>query len=246
MDVNQTNGVAPVHADGRQHNHGREHAADPSDQKKGGKNPASGSWRDQDAVNIDHQLLDALTPEVQAIIDQLNGEIEPLRGRLAHAEQQVEDLKGALARHAFLNIPNRVEILHDLDHVISHRESLSMASVLVLLHVANADSVRRKFGRRNLERYLIEFCRRVTDSKHPTDVFGCIGGNDFALILLGADMDQAGQSLAALTDRVLATPIDLAGTQVSVELISGCVELGQVSSVESAISAADQLIAAAG
>lgn len=244
MDVNQATGIASVHADGRKSGQGREQAPE-SMEHKDDKNPPSGSWREQAAVHVDGHLADALTPEVQRIIDALNREIEPLRRHLASAEHQIEELNAALVRHRFLEIPNYAGIVHDLEHVISHRQADHLSAVFVMLHVANAERVRQTFGRTGLQAYLRELSRRITEAKQPTDVFGSLGGNDFALILLGADAEGAALNVSALVQQVAGRTVDVAGNNISPELLSATVDLAATSSPETAIREADLKICSA-
>ncbi len=239
MDVNQTNTIAQTHPDGHQQNRARHRDAG-GQIKDGDKDPPSGSWREQEAVEFDHHLIDALTPEVQGLIDSLRREIEPMRAQLASAEKRIDDLNAVISQHVFLKIPNRHEIVRELEHILNPKTGLTLAPILALLHVANADQTRRQFGRKALDCYLQIICERISQGIRQTDSFGNIGGNDFALILFGLEEPQARVQLHALIADITQTPVIVAGQSLQVQLTVGAVNLGDVSSVEMAIRLADQ------
>ncbi len=238
MDVNPANTITQTHPDGRKAPHGGEHKSDMLDQKDA-DDGESGSWRDEGAVAFDHGLIDSLTPEVQSVINALTQEIEPLRQKLKAAEARAEEFKKAAAQHPFLDIPNRSEILRELQHLIAHRAVLSVPPVLVLLHVRNADHVRRDFGRQMLDLYLTEVCQRVSDSIQPTDAFGCLGGNDFALLVLGVEFLEAREMVRTLIDDVCREPVNLSGKTVPVSLVFGAADLQENMTGEMAMAQAD-------
>ena len=238
MDVTIANAITPTHPDSRKNQHGREPSSESTDQQKS-QDPPADSWQEA-AVNIDQSLVGAFTPEVQTIIDTLTREIEPLRRRLEAAEQRSDELKELNTKHAFLDIPNRREIIRELEHALAHKEDLSFPPVLVLLHVVNADQVRAVSGRQGLDQYLTEICHRLSEAINPTDAFGSLCGNDLALLVLGMDFNQANEFTDKIVAKICSDPILLDGNPVSVELKTGLAELRYVSDASTAISIADQ------
>ena len=238
MDVNQARPITSTHPDSRTPHHGRDHSSD-SDKKEDDKTP-SGSWRNSDAVDIDQSLIGAFTPEVQSIIDTLRHQIEPLRRRLDAAEHRVDKFKGLAAQHAFLNVPNRREILREIDHVIAHKAELSIPPILILMHIENADQVRRELGRQGLDHYLAAICERVSNTIEETSAFGNICGNDFALLMLGVDYTQAKRSAEQIVSRVCAEPIDMGGSSISIKFLMGIADLRYVVDALAAVVLADQ------
>lgn len=238
MDVNPANTIAQTHPDGRKAPHGGEHKSEMLDQKED-NDAESGSWREEGAVEFDHGLIDSLTPEVQSIINALTQEIEPLRNKLVAAEARAENFKKAAAQHPFLSVPNRNEILRELRHVIAHRAVLTEPPVLVLLHVSNADQVRRDFGRQALDQYLVEICKRVMENIPSTDAFGCLGGNDFALLVLGVAYIEARQFTRELIGLVCSEPVMIDGKAVEVEFVFGATDLLENVTSTDAVARAD-------
>ena len=238
MDINQTNTIIPKHLDYRKHQQARNHSS--SSDGKNQDNQKSSSWREHQAVDVEQGWIDAFTPEVQSIIDTLKREIEPLRNRLSAAEQRADEFKELATRHALLNLPNRRETLRKINHVIAHKAELPTSSILILLHVANADQIRSKFGRQNLDQYLAEICERLSQNISETEVFGSICGNDFSLLMLGTDFAFAKLAAAQLITQVSEQPVVINSNSVTIKFLIGAADLSHVHDGEAAIALADQ------
>lgn len=239
MDVNYSSSIAAVHPEGRQTKQGHDQHPEQKD-KSTDPDADSGSWRDKEAVDLDRHLLEAQKPEVKEMIDSLYREIEPLRLKLGIAEKQLEEVRKSAARHDFLDIPSHAEMRRDLDHILSHKGNLSSPPVLALLHIANSDDVRQRFGRSGQEAFLSDVCQRISQQVLSADTFGSLGGNDFALIMLGRELDMAKQSLVDLMDRVSREPVNLSGQAICPDIRYGVIDLRFTDSVEAAVSSVDR------
>ncbi len=234
MDVNRAQGIAPTaNKDGKSR---REY---PSKEKTEQVEP-----EDVDDVLVDAFEIDGLaaeiTPSAQRVLDSLAAEIEPLRRQLALAKEREQNLRDDLARHVFLPIPGRREFLRELNHVLNHLNDLNMMPCLALIHISNADEVRRTRGRDTLDRLLIHVANVISNAIEPTDVLGNLGGNDFALILLGADVEMARPRMAAIVEKLKAVPLHDAGGSITIEAKVGIAALSRGSSAEAVLNAADR------
>ena len=136
MDVNRTEGVAPA-MNNKSGSGGRD---TPQHQNPGDHAPDDDVDNDA-AVEIKGMAAD-VTPRVQAALDALSAEIEPLRARLALTEERERQLRDDLAHHPFLPVPGRREFLRELNHVLNHLNDLTILPSIALLHVGNADALR--------------------------------------------------------------------------------------------------------
>jgi diguanylate cyclase (GGDEF)-like protein len=234
MDVNRAQGISPT----------------ANNNSKGGRDYPSkekteeGGPEDVDDVLVDAFEIDGLmveiTPSAQRVLDNLAAEIEPLRRQLVMAKEREQNLREDLARHAFLPIPGRREFLRELNHVLNHLNDLSMMPCVALVHIANADEVRRARGRDALDRLLVHASNIMSNALQPTDVLGNLGGSDFALILLGADLNMARPRMAEILGKLRAVPLHDSGGSITIDANVGITVLSPGSSAEASINAADQ------
>lgn len=234
MDVNRAQGISPT----------------ANNNNKGGRDyPSKEKTEEGEPEDVDDVLVDAfeidglmaeITPSAQRVLDSLAAEIEPLRRQLVMAKEREQNLREDLARHAFLPIPGRREVLRELNHVLNHLNDLSMMPCVALVHIANADEVRRTRGRDALDRLLVHASNIMSNAIQPTDVLGNLGGSDFALILLGADLNMARPRMAEILEKLREVPLHDAGGSITIEANVGIAALSHGSSAEASINAADR------
>lgn len=233
MDVNRAQGIAPV-TNNSGGNAGKDHP----------QKDQSDEFEDDRAGNASAFEIDGLaaeiTPAAQQVLDSLAAEIEPLRRQLALAREREQNMREDLARHSFLPVPGRREFARELHHVLNHLRDLESMPSLAVLHVANADEVRRRFGRAALDRYLVHVADAISRVLQPNDVLCNLGGNDFAVILLGAEMQLARERVAGIIKTVASGTYNEQGRPVVPEILSAVAELSPGLSVDAAIRAADQ------
>jgi len=233
MDVNRAQGIAPVSNNagggaGQDHPHKEqpeEHAED-----------ANG---EAGAFEIDG-LAAEITPAAQRVLDSLAAEIEPLRRQLDMAREREQNLREDLARHDFLPVPGRREFIRELNHVLNHLNDLAVMPSLAVLHVANAEELRRTQGRAALDRYLTYIAGSISRVLQPTDVLGNLGGNDFAVILLGAGVQLARERADGIAKTLGKSLFNEQGAAIAPVIHTGVAELSAGTSAEAAISAADR------
>ncbi len=192
----------------------------------------------QEAYEIGGLAAD-VTPAVQQLLDDLAAELEPLRAQLALAREREHELREDLARHAFLPVPGRREFLREVNHVINHLADLTAAPSVAIVHIANADHVRRAFGRDMLDRFLTGVAHELRRLSLPTDVIGNLGGNDFAMILLGGDPDAADQRFQGVLKTLSACTVQLDTMTQTVAATGGCARLKAGGTAEAMLRDAD-------
>jgi len=229
MDINRAQGIAAIANNGGgkaqyQNDHGDRH-------KDREENVGHG-----EAIDLDG-LAGEITPAVQALLDDLASEIEPLRAELRLAREYEQQLREDLARHAFLPVPGRREFLRDLNHVLNHLKDLTVPPTIALLHVRSGDEIRRRYGRDVLDRVLANVAVRIGERLGSNDVLGNLGGNDFALILLGVDPVDALTKMQKLASELGRSGPDGA---TPVDVMVGVAGIQSGMSAEAAIHAADK------
>ncbi len=246
MDVNKTDAVTPIGSGGPKKEGKR--GTDEEQQKNGQNTEAEASgaspWEGTEAFAVDGLLAGVLTPEVQKAFDSLAHQIEPLRAEVERAKGREAHFKELAEKHSFLPVPGRREFCRELTHVLSNSEHLTPPPSLVVLHLVNADDIRRRFGRRALDAALIHVCAVIDANLHPTDVAGSLGGNDFGLIFLVGNDELAQTKAQSLIDAVKAQPFPWQEETLTLEIVAGVATLENVDTPENAIQAADKELVA--
>jgi len=238
MDVNQTSAITALNQDAKKSPQQRE----PKDQETTDDEQSpgdSGSWRELDAVEMDGGFFDAVTPEIQNVIDELNMRIEPLRAELERTKAREQQFRELAEHHVFLDVPCRREFLREINHVLKHRGQLSAPPAIIIMHVASADSVRMKAGRHALDRLLAEVVAMISEILHPTDVLGSLGGNDFGAVVFSGNGDAVGRTAAEIRDAVARQGFVWMGQKMEIRLEVGLHVLDGDADADDWIKAAD-------
>jgi len=220
MDVNQTSAITALNQDAKKSPQQRDPKEQPA-QEEEQPSGDSGSWRELDAVDMDGGFFDAVTPEIQSVINELNMQIEPLRAELERSKAREQQYRELAEHHVFLDIPCRREFLREINHVMKHASQLSTPPAVIVFHVTNADSVRMKAGRDALDRLLAEVVAGISEILQPTDVLGSLGGNDFGTIVLGGDGDTVGRMAAEIRDAIARQGFEWEGQRFEITLEVG-------------------------
>ena len=236
MDVNKTHSITPLGSGGSRQGQGRDPGEEKRDNGEGAEPPES-PWEGIEAFAFDGLLDDGLSPEIQKAFEALTSQIEPLRAEVERARGREFHFKELAETHSFLTLPGRREFFRELTHVLAHMEGLTTPS-LIVLHLVNADDIRRRLGRNALDGVLIHVSSVIDTILEPTDVAGSLGGNDFGLIQLVSDLTLAQNKAKDLVQAIAAAPFQ--GKITPLETMAGVATLATTETPEAALIAADK------
>ncbi|NQU60952.1 MAG: GGDEF domain-containing protein [Rhodospirillales bacterium] len=242
MDVNKAEAVIPVGQGGPRKDQKRspEEEQENGDQTNGEALSGESPWAGTEAFAVGGVLAGGMSPQIQQAFEGLAQQIEPLRAEVEQARGREAHFKELAETHSFLPMPGRREFIRELTHVINNLEHLSPPPSLILLHIANADDVRRRFGRKALDAMLVHACAVIDSQLHPTDVAGSIGGNDFGIILLVANHELARTMVERIAEAFGAQGFPWQGATIPLEVVAGVASLANIETSEAAISKADK------
>lgn len=207
MDVNRSESIAPVanrepRADQRAKHQRDEEDVEDDDQSH------DDSWTDEEAVEFEGTLSGAVTPEVQAALEALASQLEPMRVELERARERETALRSQLDRHTYLPVLNRNGLEHEVARICgrlqTQNDSVTASPLFVCVSVRNAPELRRRLGRSAYDQAMNAACTILKSCFTENDVYGCLGGDDLGIIVWGsaeADGPAPGDYVA---DRIIS------------------------------------------
>jgi diguanylate cyclase (GGDEF)-like protein len=172
-----------------------------------------------------------------ALTRRLRGQLDQAQAALVEAAT-VDVLTGvATRRHAMALL--QVEI---------DRAKRSHAPLaLVMIDIDRLKDVNDTHGHAAGDAVLIEVARRIGDTLRPYDVFGRIGGEEFLIVSPGTGLAEAFAIAERARTAVSATPIDAAGSDVSIAASLGValVDPAEDEALDRALARVDEALYAA-
>lgn len=238
MDVNKADAVIPLGQSSpkKDQKHGAAKEKQEDENTGGGESP----WEGTEAFAVGGVLAGDLSPEIQKTLESLAGQIEPLRAEVERLKGREAHFKELAEKHSFLPFSGRREFFRELTYVLNNIANLTPPPSLALLHLVNADDIRRRLGRLALDAVLTHVCAVIDSGLDPTDVAGSIGGNDFGIIFLAGDQELARTKTTALADAIGARAFHWQDQSVTLEVVTGVGSLENAKTAENAMAAADR------
>jgi diguanylate cyclase (GGDEF)-like protein len=177
----------------------------------------------------------AVEPEVVRLmreVEALRLELRAMGRRLVEAER--------LADHDVLTpLLNRRAFVREVQRAIALTRRHETPASVIYFDLDDFKGVNDRFGHAAGDAVLIAVAQRLLAHVREADVVGRIGGDEFAVLLLHADLEAAQAKAASLAKAVSEHTVEAAGGEVQVSLTWGVRQIGAVDSAEQALSEAD-------
>jgi len=243
VEVKKPDTVTPI--DGSSAGGERKHREE--QRKRGGSGEGADAGRHRsatrsitDKVTVMGIPAGMLTPEVHQAIDTLMEKTERLSQALEWTRDQRANLQKLADSHGFLPVLNRRAFVRELGKVLAQSGHLAAPASLLRLHVTNGAAIRREHGRRALDQALVQVCAALTEKLHSTDIVGSLGGDDFGVVFLAANVQGAVANGAALARAVRSRPFHWQGKDIFLDVASAARVLEPGADAEEILAAADQ------
>jgi diguanylate cyclase (GGDEF)-like protein len=170
---------------------------------------------------------------------QANLTIRRLRGRLAQAKLQIEQLQTLADTDFLLDIPNRRGFERELDRAISFIKRYHASGALIVLDVDRLKAVNDAFGHPAGDQVLKRIAAALQSQLRASDVIGRLGGDEFAMLLWNLTETDAKAKAAALEQTIDRLTFTFAGRSVTAGASAGVAILGSHAEVARALEEAD-------
>ena len=180
-----------------------------------------------------------LTPAVQAALTTLLAEIDELRlevGRLKARLNEAEDLAD---QDALTPLLNRRAFVRELRRVLTFAQRYGGPASLIYFDLDGFKAVNDRFGHAAGDEALKAVAERLTAHVRESDIVGRIGGDEFGVILVQADLSAALAKAASLADAIEREPVQCGEWLAPLKISFGVRQLDPALSAEQVLAEAD-------
>jgi diguanylate cyclase (GGDEF)-like protein len=171
--------------------------------------------------------------------------IAELAAALREAEARIRYLENLAHFDELTGILNRRGFLRELSRAASYAQRYAIPVTLILLDLDGFKEINDRHGHLAGDAVLVQVARIMVSSVRGSDVVARIGGDEFALILLHADIAAAAQSMIGLQQRLGRARVALEGGSIQIEASIGLAPLTGGAPVDHVLEEADQSLYAA-
>ena len=180
---------------------------------------------------------EAVTPQLLAAVVPLLAEIDRLHWVAEQAEHRARWLERQSDRHSVVPCLTRRAFVRELDSFLAGGDA---SGTLGLIQVAGVEALRQVHGLAAGEGALRHAGAVVLGALRATDMVGCLGGADFAILLPGTPEDPARIKLESICQRIAEPSYTWMDVRVPLRPFLGLHALNPSDGAEGAIAAADR------
>lgn len=134
----------------------------------------------EDVASVLGLPAEAMAPEVVEALSNVLEEIERLRFHNAQSEHRLRHLEHLADHHTIVPALNRRGFIRELESFLTGGES---DGVLAVIHVGGVEALSAVHGLAACEGALRHICATILQEMRATDLVGCIGPSDFAILM---------------------------------------------------------------
>lgn len=182
--------------------------------------------------------VDQVTPALLAAVTPLLAEIDRLHWIAGQSEHRANWLERNSDRHSVVPCLTRRAFVRELDSFLMGGDCVG---TVALIQVAGIEALRQFYGLTAGEGALRHIAAVIVGALRASDIVGCLGGSDFAMLLPGTSEDQARLKLDTICARMCDPPYTWMDHRIPLKPAFGLHALVPGDSGESAIAAADRV-----
>ena len=166
--------------------------------------------------------------------------IRRLRGELARARRQIEELQASADTDFLLGIPNRRGFEHELARALAYIKRYRASGALIVLDVDRLKPINDAFGHAAGDEVLKTIVAAISDQVRASDVIGRLGGDEFAVLLWNLSETDARAKAAALEEAIDRLTFVFRGSTISAGASAGVAILTAHSDADRVLDEADR------
>ena len=181
-----------------------------------------------------------LTPPVQAALTTLLSEIEELRVEVGRLKSRLNEAEDLADQDSLTPLLNRRAFLRELHRVLTFAQRYGGPASLIYFDLDGFKAVNDRFGHAAGDIALKAVAERLSAQVRESDVIGRIGGDEFGVILVQADLSAALAKAESLAAAVEAEPIQCGEWLAPLKISFGVRQIDAGVSAEQILADADQ------
>lgn len=181
-----------------------------------------------------------LTPKVRAAIMTLMQEVDTLRKDLERTHTRLAQLERLADQDTLTPIPNRRAFVRELGRIVSYSQRYEEPSSLIYFDVNEFKHINDTYGHAAGDAALMHIAESLLFHLRESDIVGRLGGDEFGVILVRADAEQARSKAQSLADEIAAKAVVHDGKSFNISVSFGLTTFRTGESATEAMAAADK------
>ena len=180
-----------------------------------------------------------LTPSVQAALTTLLAEIDELRGEVGRLKARLNEAEDLADQDPLTPLLNRRAFVRELRRVLTFAQRYGGPASLIYFDLDGFKAVNDRFGHAAGDAALGAVAERLRANVRESDILGRIGGDEFGVILVQADLSAALAKAAALAAAIESEPIQCGEWLAPLKISFGVRQIDPALTAEQVLSEAD-------
>jgi diguanylate cyclase (GGDEF)-like protein len=180
-----------------------------------------------------------LTPAVRAALAQLLTEIDELRGEVGRLKARLNEAEDLADQDGLTPLLNRRAFLRELRRIMTFAQRHGGPASLIYFDLDGFKAVNDRFGHAVGDEVLRTVAERLADQVRESDIVGRLGGDEFGVILVQADLSSALAKAAQLAAAVQDTPVACGEWLVPLKISHGVRQIDPDLTPEAMLAGAD-------
>ncbi|HLY80804.1 MAG TPA: GGDEF domain-containing protein [Caulobacteraceae bacterium] len=180
-----------------------------------------------------------LTPAVRAAIATLVIELGGLRDEIQRLKARLQEAETAADGDPLTSAKNRRAFIREVKRIAAFAQRYDAPASLVYFDLDDLKGINDRFGHATGDAVLQAVADRLSTHVRETDVVGRMGGDEFAVLLVQADLATATAKAQTLARLVEAEPVQAGGWLTPVRVSWGVRQIDPALDAEALIADAD-------
>jgi diguanylate cyclase (GGDEF)-like protein len=192
----------------------------------------------RDSASVMGIPSEEVTPRVQAAVMTLMAEVDRLKRELENNRKRMREVEDMADQDPLLPVLNRRAFERELARAQSYIKRYGGRASLVYIDLDNFKQINDEHSHAAGDAVLRLVAELLLDSVRQSDVVGRVGGDEFAVVLMQSDMEQALRKAQSLLGELRAASIDYGGHTIALSASAG------VASIDEAVDPASAMVRA--